>query len=236
MALASGLAAGAAASPPAHPWDDARQIYERTLSDYRQGGFGAIAPHLAELEAALAQAGNPVRKVIVDDGATYVLAESPAEASAAAATAPAVTAVSDPYPELCLMLGSYYNEVGRFEDADRVLGVGLTAAPSNSILASEKGAALVGQHRWPEALAQYQSGLAIAGLEPSDRARLLRGTGEALTELDRLDEAEAAYKASLELAPGNPLALNELAYIARLRAGRAPTSPQLFVPSERPLP
>jgi Flp pilus assembly protein TadD len=51
-----------------------------------------------------------------------------------------------------------------------------------------------------------------------DRAGALRGIGFILTERGDLSGAEKAYHQSLELAPGHPVALNELTYIARLRA------------------
>jgi cytochrome c-type biogenesis protein CcmH/NrfG len=47
----------------------------------------------------------------------------------------------------------------------------------------------------------------------------LRKKGYALTELGRLDDAEVAYRDSLRSQPGNPVAENELAYIAHLKSG-----------------
>ena len=56
---------------------------------------------------------------------------------------------------------------------------------------------------------------------------MLRGRGLALTELKRLDEAEAAYRDALALEPGNALATSELQYIA----GASATSPVLLLPN-----
>ena len=53
-----------------------------------------------------------------------------------------------------------------------------------------------------------------------DRARVLRAKGYALVELRRLDEAEAAYRASLMLEPHKGAA-NELAFIDQQRQGNA---------------
>jgi Flp pilus assembly protein TadD len=51
-----------------------------------------------------------------------------------------------------------------------------------------------------------------------------RGRGFVLTELGRLDEAEAAYRESLKIEPDSERAKNELQYIARLKAG-GPSAP-----------
>ena len=65
---------------------------------------------------------------------------------------------------------------------------------------------------------------------------MLRNRGYALTELRRLDEAQAAYEASLTLDPANALAENELRYIASLKAGAAPTKGVIFMPNRPPNP
>jgi Flp pilus assembly protein TadD len=74
--------------------------------------------------------------------------------------------------------------------------------------------------RFREALDSHMRAEALAGKYPSQRPHLslaLRGKGFALIELQRLDEAEVAFKSSLEIEPNNKLALNELGYIKRLR-------------------
>lgn len=47
--------------------------------------------------------------------------------------------------------------------------------------------------------------------------------GLVLIEMGRLDGAEKAFHSSLEIEPGNALALNELSYIEELRAGGEPS-------------
>jgi tetratricopeptide (TPR) repeat protein len=150
--------------------------------------------------------------------------------------------VGNPYPLACLLLGSYYNEVGRSPDALRVLDHGLalpTAVPGSVLgqtrpnLVSERGAALTVLKRWPDALAAYTAGLQLPGINDAVRGLLLRGRGFALTELGRLDEAESAYRESLAVAPNSTVALKELAYLARLRAGARPTGPELITPQPR---
>lgn len=73
-------------------------------------------------------------------------------------------------------------------------------------------------------LALYQQALALVHTYPGSaylKPLVLRGIGFALIELDRLDDAQQALEASLLVEPGNAIALNELAYIAQLRAKQA---------------
>jgi tetratricopeptide (TPR) repeat protein len=51
------------------------------------------------------------------------------------------------------------------------------------------------------------------------RARAWRGRGSVLIDMNRLDDAEAAYRTSLELQPDHHLALQQLDYIAKRRTG-----------------
>lgn len=237
----------------ARPWEQDKAVVDSTMNAARQRGIQGVGEHLADLEAALADAGaaakaaassaGPTRYVLVDGQAQTLTSLLGAAAEQkdhpAGAARQSVAAVESPYPVAALLLGSYYNEVGKPLEALRVLEAGL-ALPTETdlfggghylpLLTAERGAALVSLKRWPEALADYEGGLKTAGLSASAAARLQRGRGFALTELGRLDEAEAAYHRSLELAPNNPTALHELAYIASLRAGGRPTSPGIYLP------
>lgn len=244
LAAAVGLALapaafGQATNPPASgPWTDARALQAQELSKLRAGGIRAIAADTAAIAAALAAAprtngvevGGGV--TVLADGAPqslFILAEAAGKDSPWAGRS--VSVVADPYPFLALLLGSYYDEVGKPADALRVLDAGL-GLPSETgpvpgqikpSLMTERGAALVALHDWPRALADYEAGLALPALNDLARARMLRGRGMALTELGRLDDAESAYNDSLKLDPSSATAQHELAYIARLRAG-APKS------------
>lgn len=71
------------------------------------------------------------------------------------------------------------------------------------------------------ALDVYRKGLDLARRFPSSNALepiALRGIGFSLIEIGRLDEAEGALRESLDLDPGNPMALSELEYIDHLRS------------------
>jgi hypothetical protein len=76
--------------------------------------------------------------------------------------------------------------------------------------------------------------LKIDDLDDAMRAHVLRGRGYALTELNRLDEAEQAYNDSLKYEPGNTRAQSELRYIAGLRAGAPPVASSGLAPLQRP--
>ncbi|WP_068088064.1 tetratricopeptide repeat protein [Novosphingobium rosa] len=78
-----------------------------------------------------------------------------------------------------------------------------------------------------EALAAYRRAAELCGKggfsrnETGDHATALRGIGFIQTEKGDLAGAEASYRASQTYDPANPLAANELRYIAGLRAGHA---------------
>lgn len=220
------------------PWTKDQSLLAETEQTVQSQGVLAIEPHVAALERALVDA----QLIATVGDTTYVLTDGMAEGLIAMAmtaesgeknSGTKRVAVANPYPVIALYLGSYYDEVGRSEDALRVLDMGLANSfmpelglgEHRPLLISERGAALIALKRWPDALKDYEDGLKNDALSDSDRARMERGMGFVLTELDRLDEAEQAYRDSLKLEPGNVRAQNELQYIARLKAGgpRAPS-------------
>ena len=232
-------------------WKAAVAVLFATSADLRKGGVLAIQAHVSDLEQTLANADRSFASAPSGSDTLYVLADGPAEAAVEAsnsdkipgAAGRKIVAVGNPYPQIAFLLASYYNEVGRPADALRVLDVGLalpTAMPGVAMGASlpnvisERGVALGGLKRWPDALADYDGGLTIASLNDDQHGRMLRGRGLALTELGRLDEAEKSYRESLTIQPNNALALRELAYIARIRAGGVKTSPTLIIPPATP--
>ncbi|MDE2134201.1 MAG: tetratricopeptide repeat protein [Alphaproteobacteria bacterium] len=233
------------------PWVKAQTLLDATLSDLSKGGIMAVAAHVSDLEQALAEAPQAIAAGHAETGTITVLTDGPTDTlialSAAAADKNAAgrqtVAVNNPYPPISLYLGSYYNEIGKPEEALRVLDAGLKlygmrgvfgVGAHRPLLISERGAALASLKRWPEALANYDEGLALTGIDDRDRARLYRGRGFALTELGRLDEAEQAYRDSLKLDPDSKIAEGELDYIARLRAGGAKEPGGITLPAKTP--
>jgi tetratricopeptide (TPR) repeat protein len=234
----------ASSAPPvatAQPWQKDQALETAAWADIQSGGILAIAPHVSDLEQALTNANQTMASAMSSNGAQVVFTDGAAEAMIALVAASSgksgssarVEAQDNPYPGIGLCLGSYYNEIGKSDDALRVLNeaLALDAVQSGGLglgehvplLISEKGAALNALKRWPNAIAAYDAGLAINGLEAPARALLYRGRGFALTESGRLDDAEASYRESLKLEPGNSRAESELEYIARVRAGQPPT-------------
>jgi tetratricopeptide (TPR) repeat protein len=224
------------------PWENAQAVLDAAAPDLRAGGIRAMGPHAPDFEQALTNADKPY-----DDGNEdpVLLTDGPMDQVFALAVAAKalpgkkVTTVRDPYAEMALYLASYYNEVGRHEDALRVLEqqkartVG-TFGDHCAALTSERAVALMQLKRLAEALAVYEEGLSLDNIDDSGKARMQRGRGYVLTEMDRLDEAEAAYKESLKLEPGNQLAQGELDYIAKLRAGGDKAPGGIVLPGDQP--
>ena len=220
------------------PWAKPQAVLDATQADYAKGGIRTVADHAADLAQAL-EAGDAAP--VTADGTVYVLADGAADSLVALAEESKghpqahVVAVANPYPLISLYLGSYDNEIARSEDALKALDRGLALcsvfAEHRVLVISERGASLMALKRWPEALSDYEEGLKLAGLDDKSKARLHRGRGFALTELGRLDEAAAAYRTSLELEPGNPIAVGELNYIAHLKAGGSKAPATITLPN-----
>jgi len=219
-------------SSGAQPWIKAQALLDATESDVKTGGVRAVGSHVADLEQALIDGKQAFLPPPPGNGPVIVLTDGSSEtlfallAAAADKSKRDTRAIKNPYPMLSLYLGSYYNEIGKPEDALRVLDAGMTLRSEPDLMGetlpyviAERGASLEALRRWDDALANFDKGLSIGQMPDDTRARLFRGRGYALTELNRLDDAEDAYKNSLKLDPDSTLAQNELRYIAGLKAG-----------------
>jgi tetratricopeptide (TPR) repeat protein len=253
-ARAAETATSAPEASSAQPWVTDQELAKTVWADIQSGGILGVAPHVADIEKALANAPQSIAAARANKGTSFVLTDGPGDTllQMAAVTAALqksgdavhVVAVENPYPAIGFFLGSYYNEIGKFDDAVRVLDEGLASSGLQGLdigigahlpaLLSEKGAALVGLKRFPDALAAYDAALKIDGIDDFMHAHVLRGRGYALTELSRLDEAEQAYNDSLKYEPGNARALSELRYIAGLRSGSRPVAPGGLVSIQPP--
>jgi tetratricopeptide (TPR) repeat protein len=228
---------GCIAADTPHPWIHAQDVLAVTIQDIKSsGGIRGIEKDVPDLEKELASAvptgaAIPVgddEAVVLTDGMTQMLIMMVAVKDKKFKK---VSSLASPYPRISLYLGSYYNEVGRPEDALRVLNAGIAISDVDGmglgehdpVLVTEKGAAFQTLKRFDDALATYKFGLKLASDEDRDRARMFRGIGFSLTELGRLDDAESAYRKSLLCEPGNAHAQDELQYIAQLRAGKPAT-------------
>lgn len=123
-------------------------------------------------------------------------------------------------------MGFLLVEAKQYEEALKPLAHGLLLEPEQPLFRLETGKALAMLRRNDSSLREYEAVLSRGdAVAPTPRAAALRGKGCQLIELTRLDEAEHALLASLELDPNSPVAHNELQYIAHLRAGGSPGAP-----------
>ena len=95
-----------------------------------------------------------------------------------------------------------------------------TVAPTSAAPYVEGGYILNRMGEFAAAKDSYERALAVTEKYPPSAPQkplALRGLGYSLVELGDLDSAEEAYAESLELDPGNVLAIQELKYIQSIR-------------------
>jgi tetratricopeptide (TPR) repeat protein len=236
-AVAPAEAATPAHTPPEQQLRD-EQVVRAAMEAAAQGGPKALGRHVRKLQAVLdhAPASFPLREerdgliILRADEGHDALAQTLISLLGAASKGQEASVVREynTYPVAALMVASNAIERRRPEAALTALDKGLEIQPDNPMLVSEKATALYQLDRAPEALALLDSWLAPdRKVARSYKARMLRAKGYGLIETDRLDEAEAAYRAALELEPDHGLAKNQLQHIAELRAGGPRGEPSL---------
>jgi tetratricopeptide (TPR) repeat protein len=112
-----------------------------------------------------------------------------------------------------------------WDTALKLLDRAIECAPDDASPWCEKGHVLNQTGKSREALASYENALKLSGETDDDkpqRALVLRGMGFAQIELGQLDAAKASFRKSLEIEPGNKLALSELKYIEGIEAKKGP--------------
>lgn len=127
--------------------------------------------------------------------------------------------ISSAYPRAYYYLGFISVAEGRFQDAIGYLDAGAALESTNPRFMTEKAHALSKIGRFSDALAVLD-GIAGPGPHVSEEtfAMVLRSRGSSFIELGDLDAAEKAFNKSLQYAPGNKVALNEIQYIRQLVA------------------
>ena len=245
-ATSTALAARAPAGSFDYAAEDAREkadgeVVKAALDAAGAGGYDAIRARAPQLRAVLARAPAQYPQVEIRGNVVIVRADDE-DSAVALGIAGAMQAQGsnrqvagrfNTYPMAALLLGSLANEDRDADGAVAALTRGLAIQPGNALLAAELGAAFTLQKKWPEALATYQTALEANPLMGKPAlARLLRGKGFALIELGRLDEAEVAYRQSLDAEPGHGGAQHELAYIAGLRKGKPKVAPGITTGAE----
>jgi tetratricopeptide (TPR) repeat protein len=129
--------------------------------------------------------------------------------------------VPESYSRAWAQLAFILVEEKDYLEALRCLTRGLQLEPNHPELWSEKGFVLQSLHRNGEALQCYVRAASVRAWAPRTQiSRALRGQGINLIELGRVDEAVCAFEKSLELEPGNNIAIQELEYIAQLMSGQ----------------
>ncbi len=120
-----------------------------------------------------------------------------------------------------LFLQAYsYVELGRVEEALAPLQSATELDPYNAQYANELAFVLVKLGKFDEGMASYRTALSVAGSfdqPPHRKAVALRGIGWIHADRRQWDEAERAFRESLEIEPGNENALSELRYIEQNR-------------------
>lgn len=130
--------------------------------------------------------------------------------------------IGNAYPRAFYYLGFINVKRKRFDRAIEFLNRGQALEPTNPKFALERAQALVHSGRREEALKQFdQISQVTEFVGAYDLAMARRGRGFVLIEMGLLDEAEKAFRSSLEIEPNHPVALNELQYIQHKRGGGA---------------
>jgi tetratricopeptide (TPR) repeat protein len=180
-------------APPDHPWIKDGQLIRGVVDEVGKNGIMAVQPHAADLEVALAGARHSFEVAAAGDGdTTYALTDGPTDTLMALMGGTMnkdkkrTVAEPNPYPPICFYLASYYDEVGKPEDALRVLDLGLSLPGADlnahrGDLLIERGAALASLKRWEDSLGSYYEAIKINDAAPSVRAYMYRGRGFALT-------------------------------------------------------
>ncbi|MFH1876868.1 MAG: tetratricopeptide repeat protein [Candidatus Omnitrophota bacterium] len=130
------------------------------------------------------------------------------------------------YSQAFYLLGFIAAENKDFSSAIPYFDKALSLEPDHPTIWCEKAFVVRQMGHNEEAYQLYLKALEIRPWATDhQRAVALRGAGFTLTELGRLAEAETLYERSLDLEPGNNVALNELSYIRhRKRGGAAGTT------------
>ena len=132
-----------------------------------------------------------------------------------------VTRVHDSFAQALQMKAFIASSRKEWDRAADYLSKTMSYAPYKAAPHLEMGYVLNAQGKAQEALESHKKGYALAvahGATRTEQAVALRGLGCAQIEIDDLEAAVKSFTKSLELEPGNKLALNELQYIEQLKA------------------
>jgi hypothetical protein len=209
----------------------AYQAYAEALTDVGNSSIDALQAHVPALVAALNSAPASYPVISETSDGWLIRADDRDEIIALAqwvgnierargATEVRVVARPNVYPGITFLLGSAAVERRDWDAAASVLDRGLRLQPLDPQNLNEKLVVLHALRKWDEAYRLVSAALASDDpLIDLQRPLLQRRLGYTLIELGLLDEARAAYEASLEAEPENDVARCELRLIADLQAG-----------------
>ncbi len=222
MMLAGADAAPAAATTP----DQTDQIIKAVMAQVRAGqndvALAALDPLAAEVNARRAKfKGAAYCPQSQADGLLFLMR--------AAKNGPSAILIPSSDCSVLFMRAYVLENLHRLPEAVAQLRALIDLEPDFPHVWVEYAAALRQTGDLKTALATYRHAANLAATRKNyalDQAAALRGVGYVLTEQNDLDGAEEAYRQSLALAPGHQVALNELNYIAKLRATGTKTQSQ----------
>jgi tetratricopeptide (TPR) repeat protein len=226
---------------------DARSLSNQAEADIEAHAFARLSTMVEALERALANPDTPL--AVKGSPALYIDGDAERAAMRARLASPegrelaarSPVLIDDPYPSIAWALGFYYNEVEKTDDAVRVLNTGLASlkathlqpalAENAPFLGIEIGAALNTVGEWQKAHDAYQ--MVLLSPDRTTHAQAYRGIGFSLIELERLDDAETAFRQALRLEPDSESTKWELDYIAHLRRGGAKQDSSAIIETSR---
>ncbi|MBU6207887.1 MAG: hypothetical protein KGQ42_09390 [Alphaproteobacteria bacterium] len=121
-------------------------------------------------------------------------------------------------------------DLNRHDEAEIPLKRAAEMAPTNRQYMDEYAEWLKAGHHWNDAYDHFEQASNMTDFHDDKNgkvhlARAIRGMGFCLTELGRLNDAEAKFNESLKIVPDSPAALNELKYIQHMRENLAKQKP-----------
>jgi tetratricopeptide (TPR) repeat protein len=182
------------------------------------------ARRLEEADQELSTVRSCFRALMTDSESIYISVASAAELDRYRTEHPGdrkVVWIDWGYREALQLKAFMLASQTEFDAALELLRFQAKTAPYAAAPYIERGYILnAGLRRPREALESYRRALTLARQFESSKVEeplALRGIGFSLIELGNLDEAESAFRESLEIDPGSEVALNELRYIEHLR-------------------
>jgi tetratricopeptide (TPR) repeat protein len=223
-ALAAGCSARA--STGAQPADDMSLCNDKSSDEVLlQNGVRLISEHREDaairrcFDTVINRNGDPSSGNVY---CTRSLAETVYYMALAASQGREAAAIDPYWSDAYFFKGYALFELGRTADARRSLESALMLSPRNSMYLCELATTYQSDKDFERALqlfadAEKATDLAPDAVKAKEKGHALRGQGFSLTELNRLDEAEAKYREALRIDSSDANATRELAYIKQLR-------------------